>query len=157
MINILTAPLLSLFLHAHHISVCEMTYKEDSKTLEITQQVFADDIELFIKRESGNETFDIRAEEDQVQKYLQNFIEKHIVINLDGTSLSQHWIAYKIDGNDVRFFIELKDVTGSQLSVTNTIFLEMLGGQVNVIHFHDKEERKTKVCSQEKKTVFFDL
>lgn len=157
MINIITFSLLSMFLHAHHISVCELTYKQETKSVELIQQVFADDLESYLISESGNSKFDVRSEEPYVLEAIQKFVQDHIALKANESQIAHEWIGYVIDGNNVKIYLEYKDISGSKLTLTNTIFLNTLVGQENIVHFLNNRVLKTGVCTKKNDSTTFDL
>ncbi|GEM_PF-5459381 len=157
MIQLIVQSALSLLLHAHHISVCELEYKKDTKSIELVQQVFANDLELFIRQKSGNAKFDVRQKNEQTLSEIKAFFEEHLTLFSDTTSVNGTWIGYKLDGNNLLAFIEYKNISPGRITLENTIFLEMLTGQENIVHLTQMGTTQTGVCSSKSRKVSFDL
>ena len=157
MINFLAAVLLSITYHAHHISVCEVTYKQNTNTLEVVQQVFADDLESYVKLKTNNPNFDIRYNLETNSEVIKKFALDFFKIKLNNTHVDFEWVGYKIVDNDMKLFFEYKNIEGERLVISNSIFIDYLHGQENVIHFLKDNSKQTKVCTKSNREVSFDL
>ena len=133
------------FVHAFHVSVCDMVWNEETASLQIIQSVFADDLEAAIKKTYQVQSVDLfngdaKAEsEEWIQRYVRdNF---HIAINNEKHALQ--WIGYEIVENTLRYYIEVEGVQkGDVVVIESRLLTDLFKDQENIVHC--KVRKKTE-------------
>ena len=134
-----------------------MRYNQQEKTIEVILEVFADDLESFLRTQTGIQGFDLKAKNDSTNAAIEQFARDHFQLHLDGTSTSFHWVGYRITANQVKLFFEYQDIGRNIITVKNTVFTTTLEGQENVVHLINNQSKQTKICTKSNSKALFDL
>lgn len=135
-----TSLILSLFftpIHPFHVSVCEINFKEETGSIQVSQRVFIDDLEQALnERFSTNLVIDDESTGILRDSLIQIYILENITILIDGKEKNRTYIGNEIEDDALWSYIEY---TGIQkldtLDIRNTILLDIFDDQANIIHF----------------------
>ncbi len=130
----LLSPSVAAAAHTFHTSLMRMEYNADEKSVEISIQVFAHDLEEILGRRSGQR---VRLDKTNgldklVLKYLQQAVN---LKNRAGEIKTFQWVGMESQADTVWLYVETKmpeGLTGAQIS--NHIFFDLLDDQVNLVH-----------------------
>ncbi|MDX2360890.1 MAG: hypothetical protein QNK23_08800 [Crocinitomicaceae bacterium] len=157
MIGLLTSMVLAFSMHAHHTSVCDITYNEQNETIEIVQRVFVEDLEHALIESSDVQVNLYSDDNTAVSVHLERYIGEQLSISSDDTDYPQTWIGYKIEGAFLKMFIEVPVGRPNEIKIGNRLFLRTHHGQENVIHFTMNDVTLTQVCTKQQMEVVFKM
>ncbi|MGB0838453.1 MAG: DUF6702 family protein [Flavobacteriaceae bacterium] len=138
--------LLSFGVHKYYISLTQIEYVSEQKSLQIITSVFIDDYELALQK-----SFDPKIQIDKINKTKLDslsaiYLKKHLVIEINDKTVEQSYIASELDQDEIFFYVEGKDVESfKSMSVDNDILMEIYSQQENII--------KTKVAGKFKSKI----
>ncbi len=138
-------PLFSFNLHKIHVSLTNIVYKKESKTLQITTRVFIDDIENIINKKYGLKLeFDTEKETSETDKYLKKYFEKNLKITLDNQEITLSYLGKEYDEDIVYVYFEMENIPDfKQIEVKNTVLFDLFDDQQNIIKIKDETTQKT--------------
>ena len=132
--------LLSLFIlpvvHDFHFSRTRADYNIKTNTLQMSMNVFTDDLELAVSN-MGNEGFKIDLEFNSVADSLIGiYALKMFTASHDTVNLKMNWIGYECDYDITYLYVESEefDFTGS-LTLDQNILMDTYSDQENVLDF----------------------
>ncbi len=138
MINLLSITI-SLMVHPFHVSVSDINYKEDQKTLQISTRIFLDDLELALRTYTGSENLDITDENNWifVNENLKLYLLEHIKLwNGKGSEYEINYVGAEIEDNVMWTYLEIKKIKKlRRVKVYNSVLHEVWGDQENLVHF----------------------
>ncbi len=146
--------LLSLFSwgHGYHVSIAQVDYNEETKSLEIALKLLTDDVEQVLESRGAERLF--LGEENESPKtddYIRKYIEQHFVVNINEAQVSLTYLGKEIENESTWRYIEIVDVTEIQsLSVNNTFFLEEYHNQTNRVNLNVLGNKTSFVLSAAK-------
>jgi hypothetical protein len=135
--KILLTCLLSLSsLHPLHVSVTEIEFDEKEKRLEIMMRVFADDLELTMRKQFNQPELDIIKPKDlTVDQMMSEYLKSHFNIAVEGKSQTIKYLGHEIEGEAFIFYMEVSNVKKLKtILVANDILMEIHNDQSNLIH-----------------------
>lgn len=124
------------WLHPLHLSVSDIHYKPENETLEITQRLFADDLEDALREFSGEkvDVFNPR-DPDHLKKIIGEYVEQNFDLSLNEQPLSLNYLGYEREEDAIWVYLEATQVPDfNSLSARNTVFFEMFDDQMNLIN-----------------------
>ena len=138
-------PLFSFNLHKIHVSLTNIVYKKESKTLQITTRVFIDDIENIINKKYGLKLeFDTEKETSETDKYLKKYFEENLKITLDNQEITLSYLGKEYDEDIVYVYFEMENIPDfKQIEVKNTVLFDLFDDQQNIIKIKDETTQKT--------------
>ena len=127
--------------HRFYVGLTTAEHNVAARSLEITMRLFADDLELAAARQAGKPVRHGQAGFDEaVLAYLRQTL---IVRRADGVVLPLAWVGLENKVDVTWVYVEAKDVASTEgLTVRNTVFMDVLPEQVNMMHVRDARGRR---------------
>lgn len=139
MINFLPV-IISLILsliHPFHVSVCDVEFNEEAKSIQLSQRIFLDDFEQTL-----NEKYRVNLViDDEISKVFRDslikvYLFESIQVSVDGKKKKGIYIGNEIEDDAMWCYIEYKGVTKfKSLRIKSTVLIETFEDQANIIHF----------------------
>lgn len=150
-------PALFSFMHPFYVSVTEINHNAAEKTLEISNKVFADDLEEVLKK-NYRVTVDLSnaAQQAQNNKIVADYFLKHVAITADGRTSQLTYLGFEKDKESVYCYFEVNNVTSlKKIELTNSILQDLNDKQINIMHVVVGGTRKSyKLDFPDKKATF---
>ncbi|WP_291778627.1 DUF6702 family protein [Cecembia sp.] len=135
------------FLHPFYISLTEIRYNPDNKSLEIAQKIFWDDLEVALgdihktKVDFLNPA-DRKALEEKAKAYL---LEKN-EIRVNGQKVKLNYLGFEIEEEAAWFYLEAEKVpVPKTVEVYNTVLIQHFDGQQNIVNFYMDRKPKSLI------------
>jgi hypothetical protein len=122
--------------HPFYVSVTEVERNAADKTLEVSCKFFTDDFEHAIENAYKTQV-DITAQKDKAHfdKYIPDYINKHLSFSLDGKGTKLNYVGYEIDKESVYCYFEVVNVSSvRQLDISNSLLHDFTKEQINIMH-----------------------
>lgn len=142
---LLLIPLFAFTVHKYYISLCEIEYVKEQKSLQITIGMFIDDIEFTLNR-NHNTTLNLatKNEIEHIDSYYSEYLNKHFKIIVNNTQKSYLFIGKEYDDDIVRFYLEITDINEiKSIEVINTSLFRDFENQQNIIKINANNTHKT--------------
>ena len=150
MINILPV-IISLFSylnHPFHVSVCDVEFNEEAKSIQLSQRIFLDDLEQTL-----NEKYRVNLViDDELSKvYRDSLIKVYLFeslhVSVDGKEKKGIYIGNEIEDDAMWCYIEYKGVKKFKtLKISSIVLIETFEDQANIVHFtHGDYEKSIKL------------
>ncbi len=146
--------------HPFHVSVCDIEFKEEDKTLQVSQRVFLDDLEQALNKRFGiNLDIANPATVTFRDSLIQVYMFENLHITVDGKEKKRTYIGNEVEEDGMWCYIEYAGVKKfKSFVVTSTVLLEIFTDQANIIHYKNGEyERSTKLDINKKSVAFAAL
>ncbi|MFN2440741.1 MAG: DUF6702 family protein, partial [Chitinophagaceae bacterium] len=117
----LATAMLGIF-HPFYVSVTEINHNPKEQTLEISCKMFAEDLEEILKK-NYKTTIDLTAQKQQAQneKMIQEYIAKHLAIQVNGKTLKLNFIGFEKEDESVYCYFETDKIGGiKKLDITDS-------------------------------------
>lgn len=152
---------LVFMVHPIHVTITEVDHNEKSKAIQVTTRIFIDDLELAIRKKTGDQELDLlepgngRTTDQLVKEYLAEVLK----MKVDKKVLKPNYIGHEVEGPAMICYIEFPNVKKfTTVEVTNKTILEIHDDQSNLINVNYKDKVKSLRLTNEKPTgsVTFD-
>lgn len=142
---IVLTSLLFTQLHPFHVSVCDVEFKKESKSVQVSQRIFLDDLEQAInKKFNVNMIIDDENTFDYRDSLIQVYVLENLHMTFDGNEKKRAYIGNEVEEDAMWCYIEYSGVKKmSSLEVRSTILLDTFDDQGNIIHFKHSEFEKS--------------
>lgn len=110
-----------------------MDYNAEEKTVEITIQVFAHDIETILEKQAGKR---LNLEKsDEAPKFVLDYLNSRFVLkNKTGETKKLKWVGKEQSADAVWLYVETEMPEGlSGATLENSLFFELANDQVNLV------------------------
>jgi hypothetical protein len=141
----LLIPICAFTLHKYYISLCEIEYVKEEKSLEIVLGMFIDDLEFTLNKNNDKILYLATPEEaPNIDQYYKNYLDKHFKISVNYTAQSYEYIGKEYDNDVVRFYLEATNIEHlNSLEIINTSLFRDFEDQQNIIKIKVKKFHKT--------------
>ncbi|AXT58317.1 peptidase E [Aquimarina sp. AD1] len=139
-------------LHKFYVSVTQIEYKEEEKSLQIISRIFVDDIEEVL-RKRYDETIELvsNEQEEKVDQYLTTYLKQKLSITVNGEEVFFNFIGKEYDNDLVLCYLEVENVESLKtIVVSNQVLMDFFDDQQNIIHVKKQEKRKSLILEKEK-------
>ncbi|WP_215226548.1 DUF6702 family protein [Echinicola shivajiensis] len=133
--------------HPFYISVTDVNYNTEAKSLEIAQKIFWDDLEQALNKKY-DEDLDFLHPKDL--KKLNELVEAYLLENnafeVNGNLVRIDYLGYEIEEDAAWFYMEAKNVPmPKKVKITNKVLVSDFQEQQNMINFYLNDEPKTLI------------
>lgn len=144
---LLLIPLMAFTLHKYYISLTQIDYKSQEKTLQITMRLFTDDVEKTLNTNFKKEfKLDTPQELATTNQLIAYYINNHFKVIVNGKQLNIKFLGKEYENDLVYFFIEINDVaTINSIEIENTILMDEFEEQQNIIKLNIDKVLKTMI------------
>ncbi len=136
-----------------------MELNSNEKTLELSCKLFTNDFEKAL-RTSGNTRVDLinPANKGAMDKLINEYVQKHLKISVDGRQLTLRYLGYEIIEEGVYSYFESPNIEKiSSMSIFNNLLYENNPEQIGLMHLIINGVRKSTQLSNpnQKATIQF--
>jgi len=135
-----------VFFHPFHVSVCEITYDQEDKALEITHRIFLDDMENALREYHDLTQFDITRPKENLDlnELLRVYIIENFKIKINEEAKKYEFIGYELEKDVIYAYLQVVNLTSfNDLEVFNTILIQLFDDQENLVHVKKRKKIKT--------------
>ena len=131
----LIIPLLSSSTHKYYLSLTQIKFKEETKSVQIIINVFMDDIETALNKENSIDLqLTTKKELKNNDIYFEKYLRSTLQFKIDTSAQGFKYIGKEYDGDLVYFYLEIENISKvSSIEITNRILLKYFSNQQNLV------------------------
>jgi hypothetical protein len=147
----LMIPLLSFSAHKYYLSLTQLKFKEETKSIQIIINVFMDDIETALNKENNIDLqLTTKKELKNNDVYFEKYLKSRLQFKIDAISKDFKYIGKEYDGDLVYFYLEIENISKvSSIEISNKILLKYFPKQQNLIKSKVGEKNKSVLLSKD--------
>ncbi|MCG8236408.1 hypothetical protein G1L02_06470 [Tenacibaculum finnmarkense] len=147
-------PLLAFSLHKYYISLTEISYQEETKSVQMIMNVFMDDIETAINKEYNVDLqLTSNKELKNVDSLFIKYLEKNFKIKINQKQVAYHFIGKEYDGDIIYFYLEIENIASLKtIEIENNMLIKYFAEQQNLVKASVKKERKSLFLDKKNNT-----
>lgn len=138
------------FAHGYHVSIAQVDYNAETKSLEISLKLITEDIEFVIEGQ-GAERLNLGEENELVKadEYIKEYILKNFLLSVNDHPTSMEYLGKEVEDGSTWCYIEIKNVGEaiSSVGIKNTIFIEAFHNEANRVNLNIKGKQNSFVFS----------
>lgn len=147
----LIIPLLSFSAHKYYLSLTQVEFKKETKSIQIIINVFMDDIETALNR---NNNIDLQLTTKKELKnndvYFEKYLRSKLQFKIDTIAKDFKYIGKEYDGDLVYFYLEIENIIKvSAIEISNKILLHHFPKQQNLIKSKVGKKNKSVLLSND--------
>lgn len=139
--------LIKILFHPFYISLTEIKYNSKENSLEISQKIFWDDLEVHLT-EIHKDKIDFLKPKDKAEldKKLKQYIFQNNEILVNGKRVVLNYLGYEIEEDAAWFYLEAKQIPDpKQVEIKNSILHQHFNSQQNIINFYLDKSPKSLI------------
>lgn len=138
--------------HPFHISMTEIKYNAGKKSLEISEKIFWDDLEVELNDYSKTKINFLKpTNKEELNKLVGRYILEHTDIYINGKKIALNYLGYEIEEDVAWIYIEAVNVVAPNTAeIKNSILFKNFPGQQNIINFYrDKNPKSLRLIESQ--------
>lgn len=151
---------LSSFSHKFYVSVTEVEYNKETKSLQIISRIFIDDLEkLLQERYDRSVKLSMNKDEGAVKPLISKYLNQKFSVEVDGKNYPFKYLGKEYEKDMAVLYIEVPNVPEfTSVKIKNAILTDLFGDQKNLVHVEYKGETKSLILTGErdKEILIFD-
>ncbi len=138
-------------IHKYYVSVTEVEYVKEKKSVQIISRIFIEDLEDVIQLRYNE---DLRIEKENEVPEIDFFIEKYLkaklIININGEEKLVNYLGKEFDNDIVICYLEIEGVDKIQsLEIQNQVLFDLYAEQQNIVRTKVNSENKSFILIKE--------
>ncbi|GAB7256344.1 DUF6702 family protein [uncultured Polaribacter sp.] len=140
----------SFSVHKYYLSLTQIKFNEESKSVQVIINVFMDDIETALNKDNNIDLqLTTKKELKNNDIYFENYLKDKLHFKINNNAKNFNYIGKEYEGDLVFFYLEIEDVTTvSSIEISNKILMKHFPEQQNLIK--SKVGKKNKSVLLEK-------
>ncbi|WP_127846397.1 DUF6702 family protein [Psychroflexus aestuariivivens] len=137
--------------HEFYLSVTDIEYIEDEKSLQIISRVFIDDFEDVLNKRYRKDLVLIPGQEkSETEYYVEKYINDKFEISIDKDTQKLNYLGKKYEDDMIYLFIEIENIPEfKSIEIENLILTDLFQEQKNMIHFKAKDFKQSFILEKE--------
>ena len=134
--------------HKFYVSTTTIEFKEEKSLIQITCQLFIDDVEKSLNRYQRDIRLDPDSNKQEIDKLLKKSLKKSILILIDGKTTDLIYVGREYKNDILQCYFEANAQScWVSLSMVNRNFCDLFDHHKNIIHYKNKSIRKSFFAS----------
>jgi len=152
-------PLLSFSAHKYFLSLTQINYKTESKSIQIIINVFMDDIESAINKDFNiNLQLTTKNELADNNTYFEKYLKQKLFFKVNDIQKDFNYIGKEYDGDLIFFYLEIENINSLEtIYVTNDILTTHFPRQQNLVKLKVDKTQKSKFLTKHENSTIFKL
>lgn len=137
--------LLSATLHKFYVSVTEIEYVKEKKSVQIISRIFIDDLEKALcLRYDEQITLATSTESKDVSVYMERYLKDKIDIKINGKPVNFKFIGKEYDNDIVFCYLEIIDIHEiKSFEISNQLLFDTYDEQQNIVKLKINNQNKS--------------
>lgn len=132
---LLIIPMLSFSAHKYYLSLTQINFSSESKSIQVIINVFMDDIETALNKDYNIDlqlTTEKELKENEV--YFEKYLNEKLHFKVNTVAKKFNYIGKEYEGELVYFYLEIENIEDvNQIEVSNKILIKHFPKQENLI------------------------
>ncbi|MFY9243181.1 MAG: DUF6702 family protein [Polaribacter sp.] len=148
-------PLFSFSAHKYYLSLTQIHYKTEAKSLQIIINVFMDDIETALNKDY---TIDLQLTTKKELKnndvYFEKYLKDKLSFKVDGIAKEFNYLGKEYEGDLVYFYLEIENIPEvNTIAISNKILIKHFPNQQNLVKSKVNQKNKSVLLTKEENTA----
>lgn len=138
--------------HKYYLSLTQIKFKEEQKSVQIIINVFMDDIELALNKDYNiNLQLTTKNELKDNDTYFEKYLNEKLQFKINSEAKKFNYLGKEYDGDLVFFYLEIENINSVEnIEVTNKILTFHFPTQQNLIKSKVGTKNKSVLLTKEK-------
>ncbi len=144
----------SFVAHKFYVSVTQVDYNEEEKSLQIISRIFIDDIEEVLQERYDNSLLlNSNEETDKVDQYLGQYFKQKLKFTVNGKEVSFIFLGKEYEDDLVISYLEIENINSlDTIEISNEILMDLFEEQQNIVHVKKEDQRKSLILEDGRST-----
>ena len=149
---VMALPLLSFTtLHKYYVSLTEIDFVKEEKSVQIISRIFVDDFETVLRnRYDEGLTLLVENEEEEIDYYIERYLQDRFKVFINGNSNEFNFIGKEYEDDIMLCYLEIQNIEEiSSIQVENRLLFDQFPDQKNIVRFKINSVNKSFLLIKE--------
>lgn len=150
-IALIIPSLMSFTLHKYYLSVTDVEYNAEAKSVQLITRIFYDDLEdVLNERYDKNFTLSDRSDQEEIDNSLKKYLTSKIKIRVNDELKKLQFVGKEYEDDYVVCYIETSRVDSiTKFEIENELLIDLFPEQKNMIHTKIYKRQKSFLLTRE--------
>lgn len=150
-IALIIPSLMSFTLHKYYLSVTDVEYNAEAKSVQLITRIFYDDLEdVLNERYDKNFILSDRSDQEEIDTYLKKYLISKIKIRVNDELKKLQFVGKEYEDDYVVCYIETSRVDSiTKFEIENELLIDLFPEQKNMIHTKIYKRQKSFLLTRE--------
>lgn len=150
-IALIIPSLMSFTLHKYYLSVTDVEYNAEAKSVQLITRIFYDDLEdVLNERYDKNFILSDRSDQEEIDNYLKKYLTSKIKIRVNDELKKLQFVGKEYEDDYVVCYIETSRVDSiTKFEIENELLIDLFPEQKNMIHTKIYKRQKSFLLTRE--------
>lgn len=138
-------------LHKYYVSVTEVEFVKEQKSVQIISRIFIDDFEKLLRERYDKEiTLAIEDEKSTVNFYTEKYLKEKFKIKINEQDVEFTFLGKEYEDDIMVNYLEIENIENiSSIHVKNRILFDVFPDQQNIVRFKIHSKNKSYLLTKE--------
>lgn len=138
--------------HETYLSVTEIEYDQDQKSIQVISRVFIDDFEdVLSKRYQKDISLSYKKDLGTNKAIMEKYLDTKLKVTVDGKLRELKLLGSKFDADQIVLFLEATNIDSfKKVEVENLILTDLFDAQKNITHLKKGERIESMLLTKSK-------
>lgn len=143
-------PLMAFSAHKYYLSLTQIDYNVQEKSLHISMRLFIDDLEKTLASNFKKEfELDTPNELPKTNDFIAFYLSNNFNITINGKPTKFTFLGKEYEDDVVYFYLEIDSVSSiKSIGVQNTILMDAFDAQQNIIKLNINNQKNTMILNK---------
>ncbi len=149
---VMALPLLSFTtLHKYYVSLTEIDFVKEEKSVQIISRIFVDDFETVLRnRYDEGLTLLVENEEEEIDYYIERYLQDRFKVFINGNAKEFNFIGKEYEDDIMLCYLEIQNIEEiSSIQVENRLLFDQFPDQKNIVRFKINSVNKSFLLIKE--------
>jgi len=145
--------------HPFFVSMTDINYNDNTKSLEISVRIFTDDFENAL-RKYHHEKIDILhpSNQEQMNNYVSDYIQKHLQMRVNDKTAVLNFVGYEQQSESIWTYFEVSKIDKvNKINIVNSLLHDYNTNQINMLHIKVKDKEQSNKLNYPETTTLFSF
>lgn len=148
----LVFPMLSFTtMHKYYVSLTEVEYVQEQKSIQIISRIFIDDFEKMLRQRYDKDvTLAIKNEKSTVNFYIEKYLKEKFKIKVNNQDVEFKYLGKEYEDDIMINYLEIENIDKiSSIQVTSQVLFDVFSDQQNIVRFKVNSKNKSFLLTKE--------
>lgn len=136
--------------HPFYVSICEIDYKSETKSLEISLRLFTDDLEITLQDWGSKKPYLGELNEiEGADSLLKKYISQALSIEIDDKKQRLNYLGKEVEQELTWIYLEADNIPDfDKIAISNRLLFQSFPNQTNLVHVKHRQETKSLLLTK---------
>ena len=136
--------------HPFYVCICEIDYKSENKSLEISLRIFTDDLENTLQDWGSKKPYLGESNEiDEADSFLKKYILQVLNIEIDDKKQMLNYLGKEVEQELTWIYLEANNIPDfDKITISNRLLLQSFPSQTNLVHVNHRQKTKSLLLTK---------